>query len=290
MEFKITNIKKQDKNKVYKLIEEINEEDNLNYSLTEEWLDYVIENAGDGIFLGFYGERLVGLGTSMINNIYKDQGALNVVVSSDYREKGLGSMLYDKTYNYAKIKDVEVVEAYVKKRLDHGLRFAKKRGFNTVMYSWEMELDLHKNDFNFEKQADLNFRKASKEDIVNYKDIIYKVFGDEVGEDYLAQISKDSSIIIYILEKEKEIIGTVTIQIRKNLSLAYIYDIAILEEHRGQGLGSYLVKSSIRSLKEKNIDKASLLVTGENKTAIELYRKIGFREVDIDLIMTKKVE
>ena len=54
MNFKITNIEKYHKNRIHKLLEEINKEDHLNYSLTEEWLDYVIENAGKGIFLGFY--------------------------------------------------------------------------------------------------------------------------------------------------------------------------------------------------------------------------------------------
>ena len=72
--------------------------------------------------------------------------------------------------------------------------------------------------------------------------------------------------------------------------MAYIYDIAILKEHRGQGLGSYLLKSCIRGLKDKDIHKVSLLVTGDNKRALELYRRIGFKEVDIDLIMTKRVE
>ena len=109
MDFKITNIEKHHKDKIYKLIEEINREDNLSYSLTEEWLDYVIENAGEGIFLGFNGDELAGLGTAMINPAYRDQGSLNVVVCPDYRGKGLGSILYDEIYSFAKGEDVKIV-------------------------------------------------------------------------------------------------------------------------------------------------------------------------------------
>lgn len=290
MNFKITNIEKSYKEKIYKLIEEINREDNLNYSLTEEWLDYVIENAKEGIFLGFHGEKLAGLGTAMISPLYRDQASLNVVVSPEYRKKGLASILYDQIYDFTKGQEVKIVEAYVKKRLVDGVRFAQKRAFNTTMYSWEMELNLDDVDFTFEELAGLNFRKAKSEDRLNYKNIINDVFGDELGEDALDQVLKDSSIIVYMLEKESQVIGSATVQLRKDLSLAYIYDIAILREHRGQGLGSYLLRSCIMALKAKDIDKASLLVTGENKRALRLYRKIGFKEVDIDLIMVKRIE
>ncbi len=136
MNFKITNIKKRYKNSIYKLIEEINKEDDLGYSLTDEWLDYVIENVSEGIFLAFNGEKLAGLATSMINPVYSDQATLNVVVSPEYRNKGLGSILYNKIYEFANMKDVKVVEGFVKKRLTNGVEFAEKRGFNLSMYSW----------------------------------------------------------------------------------------------------------------------------------------------------------
>ena len=289
MDFKIINIEKNHKDQIYKLIEKINVADNLHYSLTEDWLDYIIDNTGESIFLGFHGEKLAGLGTAMINPVYKDQASLNVVVSPEYRRKGLGAILYDKIYSFAKGKDIKIVEAYVKERLVDGVGFAQKRGFNTSMYSWEMELSLDSVDLTFKEFTGLNFRKANKEDRLNYKKIIQDVFGDEVGYDALTHALKDPSIIIYILEKEDQVIGSATVQLRKDLSLAYIYDIAILKDYRGQGLGSCLLQSCIIGLKEKGIHKASLLVTGENQKALELYRKTGFKQVDIDLIMMKNV-
>ena len=289
MNFKIINIEKYHKAKIHKLIGSINLEDNLNYSLTEEWLDYVIENAGGGIFLGFHGEELAGLGTAMVNPVYKDQGSLNIVVAPEYRRKALGSILYDAIYDFTKRQDVKIVEAYVKERLVHGVAFAEKRGFNTSMYSWEMELSLDSVNFNPKELTGLNFRKAREEDGLNYKNIIFDAFGDEVGEDALIEALKDPSIIIYILEKENQVIGSATVQLRKDLSLGYIYDIAILKDRRGQGWGSYLLESCVEALKMEGVDKASLLVTGENKRALELYRKVGFKETDIDLIMVKRV-
>lgn len=289
LDFKIITIDQDHKEDIQKLIEEINQEDNLKYSLTDQWLDYVIENAGGGIFLGFHGEVLVGLGTAMINSRYKDQGALNVVVSPRYRNKGLGSILYKKAYDFHKKENVKVVEAFVKERLVNGVDFAEKRGFNIGMYSWEMELDLKNLDFSFENIEELNYRKALPKDGLDYRKIIFDAFGDDLGEDSLIESLKDPSIFVYILEEGNKAIGSASVQLRKDLSLAYIYDIAILRDHRGRGLGSHLIEACIRALKEKDIDKASLLVTGENKRALELYRKIGFKEVDIDFIMVKEI-
>lgn len=226
----------------------------------------------------------------MINPVYPDQGALNIVVSPDYRGKGLGSILYDEIYSFAKGEDVKIVEAYVKERLINGVRFAQKRGFNTTMYSWEMELNLDSVGFTFEESVGLNFRKATKEDGLNYKKIIHDAFGDEVGEYTLIETLKDPSILIYILEKQNQPIGSATVQIRKDLSLAYIYDIAILSEYRGKGLGTHLIQSCLRDLKRQAMAKASLQVTGENKEALSLYKKIGFEEKDIDYIMTKGMD
>ncbi len=288
MDFKIKNIKKDYKDSIHKLIEKINLEDQLKYSLSDEWLDYVIENAGEGIFLGFDGKKLAGMGTAMINPLYKNQATLNVVVDPSYRKKGLGGQLYEKIYDFVKGERVEILEAYVKERLVHGLSFAEKRDFNLSMYSWEMEKDLRKSDFDLKEKKILNFRRASEKDCLAYRKIIFNVFQDDLGEDALGQTLKDPSNRIYILEKKKEPIGSATVQMRNKM--AYIYDIGVLQDYRGQGLGFYLLKALLRSLKEEKTDKASLLVTGENTRALGLYRKIGFREVDRDLIMVKSIK
>ena len=290
MSFRITNIEPHHKTKIHKLIQSINQSDNLEYSLTDEWLDYIIQNTSESIFLGFHDEELVGLATSMINLAYADQAALNVIVHPDYRKQGLGSTLYSEIYEYAKINDVKIVEAYVKKRLIHGVKFAEKRGFKIAMYSWEMELALDKIDITLDREVDLIFKKAKDEDGLDYNNIIYDAFGDDLGEDALMESLRDPSIEIYILEKEGQAIGSASVQVRKDLSLAYIYDIATLSDYRGQGLGSHLIESCLRALKGEDVDKASLQVTGENKGALRLYKKIGFEETDIDYIMTREVD
>lgn len=284
MTLRVKRIEKQDKQGIYDLVDAVNKIDNLGYSLTEAWLDYVIDEAGEGILVGYYNNQLIGLATCMINSVDDSQATLNVVIHPDFRSKGFGSSLYNKIIGYAKEQQVKTVETYIKKRLDYAVGFAEKRSFQVVLYSWQMERaveEIH------EAENGRVFRKATIEDGKDYARIIHNCFGDEMEENPLEALLKDPSVSVYILENKGESIGSATMQVRENLSLGYIYDVAVVTEHRGQGLGTYLLQRCMRALKESGIKTASLLVAGENKNALSLYKKAGFREVDTDLIMQK---
>ncbi|ABR46994.1 GCN5-related N-acetyltransferase [Alkaliphilus metalliredigens QYMF] len=281
------NIKKEDKEEINKLIQVLNKRDDLGYSITDEWLDYVIQEAGEGIFVAVYEEKLIGLATCMINQMDKTQAAINVVIHPEYRSQGFGSTLYYKVMNYVKDKKIKAVETYVKKRLHNAVGFAQKRNFETVLYSWHMELELNEANFQLLERQNIVFRKAIMSDDKSYAQIINQCFGDGLDNSALGHLLRDPSIRVYMLEGEGEVIGTTTMQLREKLSLGYIYDVAIIEQYRGQGLGSYMLKNCLDELKHNHINKASLLVAGGNKNALALYERVGFKEVDTDMIMQK---
>lgn len=60
---------------------------------------------------------------------------------------------------------------------------------------------------------------------------------------YIAEALKDSDSLLYILLKEGKIIGVYTVDVSGNSN--YLYGLAIAEAYRGQGYGSYLVKSVV---------------------------------------------
>ena len=291
MTLSIRTIQKEDKQGINELIEILNRTDSLGYTLTDEWLDYVIEISGKGIFVAFIGYKLVGLATCMINQMDTNQATVNVVIHPDYRRQGIGSMLYNHIITCSKANNIRILEAYIKKRLDNSVDFAKKRGFCPVLYSWQMDLEVNniKHDLLDQNKGAFTFREATMKDNSIYAEIINQTFGDALDDSAFGQLLKDSSVRVYMLEKEGKIIGSTTIQFKTKLSVGYIYDVAVVAEYRRQGLGIHMLKNCINELKINNIDKASLLVTGENESAMKLYHRLGFKEVEIDIIMQRKL-
>jgi N-acetylglutamate synthase-like GNAT family acetyltransferase len=121
----------------------------------------------------------------------------------------------------------------------------------------------------------------------NYARVMNECFGDEIEENTLKKLLKDPSVLVYMLEDQGEVIGSITMQLRKKLSLGYIYDVAVMKKHREKGLGSYLLQQCILELKDHGIKTASLMVAGKNKNALGFYEKVGFKAVDRDMIMQK---
>lgn len=286
MVVKIKNIQDNHKKGIYSLIDRVNQADDLGYSLEEQWLDYIIKEQSESVFIGVKKSEVLGLATCMINEMDSSHAMINIVVDPQHRNQGIGSRLYDEVISYAKDRSVKVVEAYIKKRLNDSLKFSEKRGFETILYVWKLDLDVNKTKLELIKPNDsLEFRQASLNDNKSYSHIINHSFDDMLDENALARILQDPSVRVYMLELDGQAIGSVTMQIRKNLSTGYIYDVAVMEKYRRRGLGGYMLEKCIEELRLKDIDTATLTVAGENKGALGLYHKLGFEEVDMDILV-----
>ena len=79
---------------------------------------------------------------------------------------------------------------------------------------------------------------------------------------YIAEALKDSDSLLYILLKEG--------------NSNYLYGLAIAEAYRGQGYGSYLVKSVVNQLIAQNDEAFQIVVEDSNIGAKRLYENIGF--------------
>ncbi|RJE90297.1 GNAT family N-acetyltransferase [Paenibacillus sp. 1011MAR3C5] len=56
---------------------------------------------------------------------------------------------------------------------------------------------------------------------------------------------------------------------------------AIVEKHRGKGLGKQLIERLIEQLRLDGIDRLSLSVDPSNETAVRLYTRYGFKEIGV---------
>ncbi len=84
---------------------------------------------------------------------------------------------------------------------------------------------------------------------------------------------RDGEGKILIIEDKKEAVGY----------LFYEWDgtidfLAVDESYRGRGLARKLLEGALRELKEQGVKEASLTVNHLDKTTIEFYKHLGFKE------------
>jgi hypothetical protein len=58
-----------------------------------------------------------------------------------------------------------------------------------------------------------------------------------------------------------------------------IQNLGITPEHRGQGLGTYLLFKALEGFRQAGLPRAYLEVTAQNYGAVRLYHRLGFRTV-----------
>ncbi|AWR97316.1 ribosomal-protein-alanine N-acetyltransferase [Acidianus sulfidivorans JP7] len=103
--------------------------------------------------------------------------------------------------------------------------------------------------------------------------------------------AKEYSDAFYVAEIEKgKIVGYIMPRIELGFSnikslpaltkKGHVVSIAVLEDYRNQGIGTELLKASMKSMKEVyNAEEVYLEVRVSNYPAIRLYEKLGFKKI-----------
>ncbi|MGE4284299.1 MAG: GNAT family N-acetyltransferase [Clostridia bacterium] len=268
-----------DQSKIMKLVDQLNELEQLDYSLDEDWFSYVISDSNFHIYIVLYNLQIVGLGTMIYDNI-ENVADINIIIHPYYRNKGIGSLFYQyllASNPYGAI----TLQCVVNNRLDHSVNFVLRRGFEPGTSSWKMEMQIDDSTYNeMHKHEEIQIRKAYEDDAHSYVSLINSTFGYSINDESFTTLFNDPSIHVYFICRHNRIIGTISVEFRKNVSIGYIYDIAVSQEFRGRGFGSSAIVYCMEELKKQGIKKAVLLVEGENEAALSLYQRLGFVETE----------
>lgn len=100
----------------------------------------------------------------------------------------------------------------------------------------------------------------------------------EIKKEFLSPNSNKNNKIFF-LKSNEEIIGMLNILFIKNAGnkISYLNEITISDKHKGKGHGKYLVKKFIDFSKKEKANTIKLGTRIENKPAINLYKKLGFK-------------
>lgn len=98
-------------------------------------------------------------------------------------------------------------------------------------------------------------------------------------DSYCSKLASYAEVII--ITSGKDDIGFVAIYANNTENgISFITAIAVDQAHRGCGLGVLLLKEAINVSRTKNMSRIRLEVHPANYTALSLYRKMGFVEIE----------
>lgn len=106
-------------------------------------------------------------------------------------------------------------------------------------------------------------------------------FGYEAfSKSFLLEMLSRFPEFFIVAEKDNKIIGYLSASIEGYFNkTCHLLSIAVLPEHRNKGIGSLLLKHLIDLVKIKHIQSIILEVKKDNKPAISVYEKFGFKIV-----------
>ena len=81
---------------------------------------------------------------------------------------------------------------------------------------------------------------------------------------------------VLVAEKDSKIIGFTSVSFPYWDRVAIIHHLMVVEEYRGQGVGSFLLKEIIGLCESENMKKVTVQTALWHWKAIQLYKKLGF--------------
>ena len=227
-------------------------------------------------FLYYEKGELVGLLT-----IYADDQDVEVaiLVYPNHRRQGIARALYGSFETETASYPIESVTFQTERVfLERHPEFASNWGLveDEETETW---LGRDRTPYELDPRSDVEVRLAEPSYLEAIARLHHQTFSDEMespelSQRYISEALKDPDSLLYILLKDGQVIGVCTVDVSGTSN--YLYGLAVVEDYRGKGYGSYLAKFLVNKLIEQNDKAFQIAVEDSNVGAKRLYEKIGF--------------
>ncbi|MBY5035492.1 GNAT family N-acetyltransferase [Streptococcus gallolyticus] len=227
-------------------------------------------------FLAYEDKELLGFLA-----VYADdtEPELSIYVRPDVRRQGIARKLYQAYKNATAAFDLQteyfVTESiFIEKHPD----FLKAWGLEPTG-DVEILMERQRQPFSIEKREDCMVTLASMDHVEAIADFQAQAFGQGESDErvrYAREAVENPEQQLYIVIRHGEVVASCTVDTATDED--YLFGLAVAEECRHQGLGTYLVQTVVND-RIQNGDKRvfQLAVDEENTPAKSLYQHLGFQ-------------
>ena len=243
---------------------------------------FVLENRKQGTLVG-YGD--------VMREVRIGRVVLDVFVEPEYRRRGWGGRLVERICGRALGLGAQVVHACIDEGNRDGAVFLQHRGFSRA----RQYLVLERPDGDYPRDpvdlGDYRLDRFSAGEEQVLADIQNRVFegswgfcpntAEEIGF-FLALTMTRLTDVLALRDARGELVGYLWPQVLARAEAeggthGWIHMVGIRADLRGRGLGRRLLQAGLRVFAEQGVRDVELTVDESNRSAVELYRKLGFR-------------
>jgi [ribosomal protein S18]-alanine N-acetyltransferase len=129
-------------------------------------------------------------------------------------------------------------------------------------------------------------RRCDREDLQGVIEINGRTLPEHYSDYFYLEILTEFPETFLVAELDGKLVGYVMCRVEygfshlKRLGLArkgHIVSVAVVEEHRGKGVGSRLVLAALDEMRKKSATECYLEVRVTNQGAISLYERLGYK-------------
>jgi ribosomal-protein-alanine N-acetyltransferase len=128
-------------------------------------------------------------------------------------------------------------------------------------------------------------RRCEREDLASVIEINMNTLPEHYSDYFFESILKELPEAFLVAELDGKVVGYIMCKIEFGFSnfhklgfvkKGHVVSVAVLEEHRGKGLGNALMQEATAGMSARKSDEVYLEVRVSNESAVKLYEKLGF--------------
>jgi ribosomal-protein-alanine N-acetyltransferase len=133
--------------------------------------------------------------------------------------------------------------------------------------------------------GDYIVRRCEPSDLIPVMEINLKTLPEHYSDYFYESLLAELPEAFLIAENKGKLVGYIMCKTEYGFSnfkklgfvkKGHVVSVAVLEEHRRQGLGRAIIEEAIKGVKEKRCDELYLEVRCSNTYAVRLYERMGF--------------